>query len=271
MRCEICTPAGRKQYLSILYKYLVSQRSEFECWQLWVNTTNDADIEYMKELARQNDWIKLIPCPVRPNNIDTIGLFFPENATREDTLYIRFDDDVVFMELDFIKKLKLARLLNPVPFLVYPNIINNAIISNLHYRNLLIKYEKTPGYACMDDVGWKDAYFTEAVHHAFLKSLQVGDISQWKKSFNVWKCHDYERVSINCIAWFGGMMKPFKFSFEEEQILSVEIPKSIKRANYIFNDPVCVHYAFGPQREHLDTTDILQQYCDLATKITGIP
>lgn len=269
MRCEICTPAGRKQYLSILYKYLAKQRSEFECWQLWVNTTNDKDIEYMTELARQNDWIKLVACPVLPNNINTIGLFFPENATREDTLYIRFDDDIVYMELDFIKKLKAARLHHTGPFLIYPNIINNAIISNLHYHNLLVAYNKDPGYKCMDDIGWKDGKFAEAVHRAFLHDLHNGDINRWKKTFNVWRCYDYERVSINCIAWFGGMMKPFKFSFEEEQILSVEIPKAICRANYIFSDPICVHYAFGPQREHLDTTDILEQYCELADKITG--
>lgn len=270
MRCEICTPAGRKQYLSILYKYIAKQRSEFECWQLWINTTNDADIEYMKELACQNDWIKLVACPELPNKIDTIGLFFPKNATRDDTLYIRFDDDIVFMELDFIKKLKAARLQNSGPFLIYPNIINNAVISNLHYRNLLITYDKDPNYKCTDDVGWKDGKFCEAVHRAFLNDLQGGDISRWKKTFNIWRCQDYERVSINCIAWFGSMMKNFKFSFEEEEILSVKIPMAIKRANYIVSDPICVHYAFGPQREHLDTTDILKQYSDLATKITGL-
>jgi hypothetical protein len=271
MRCEICTPAGRKEHLEILYKYIKAQKEDFDIWQVWVNTTNLADIEYMKTLALENSWIKLVPCPVLPNNINTIGLFFPNNATQDNTIYIRFDDDIVYMELDLIKKLKAARLKYSEPFLVYPNIINNAIISNLHYRNLLFSYKKTPGYLCMDDVGWKDPEFTETIHRALLQSIQDGDTDRWKKTFNLWKCSDFERVSINCISWFGEAMRPFNFSFEEEQVLSVEIPKHINRPNLIIGDTICVHYAFGPQRDHLSKTDILQQYRDLATKITGIP
>jgi hypothetical protein len=266
MRCEICTPAGRKVYLQILYKYLKAQRNEFDCWSLWMNTNNEDDIAFMKTLASENDWIKLVECPQKPHGIDTIGLFF-QFAKKEDTIYIRLDDDIVFMELNFVKKLKEIRLKYPDPFLIYPNIINNSIISYLHYRYKLFEYEKSPGYACMDDIGWKDPLFSEAIHRAFLASVKSLSIDKWKKSFSIWKCADFERVSINCMSWFGSKMIPFNITIEEEQVLSAIIPKHINSPTYITNSPICVHYAFFTQRPHLDTTDILQQYRDIANSI----
>jgi hypothetical protein len=41
----VVTPAGRKQYLEILFKYILNLKSVITEYRLWVNTTNNDDIE----------------------------------------------------------------------------------------------------------------------------------------------------------------------------------------------------------------------------------
>lgn len=266
MRCEIVTPAGRKRYLEILYLYLKSQKSEFDIWQLWINTADKDDIEYMNELAANHNWIKLYPCTVPVRGNDSISSFFGENVHRDDTIYIRLDDDIVYLSPNFIADLKAARLKNPLPFLVYPNIINNAPISHLHFRNNLISHDKIPQYNLLDDVGWNDPLFAEQLHNSFIKSIEENNINLWRSSFREWNLFNYDSVSINCICWFGTMMKNIQVGIPEEQFLSHFIPAALKLPNLIVNQPICAHYAFYTQRDHIDTTNILQKYKNIALR-----
>ena len=56
----VVTPAGRKKYLEKLYLHLKNQKQDFHYWHLWVNTSDINDINYMKELEKNNLWIKLV-------------------------------------------------------------------------------------------------------------------------------------------------------------------------------------------------------------------
>ncbi|NBX51409.1 hypothetical protein EBT25_16145, partial [bacterium] len=47
---------------------------------------------------------------------------------------------------------------------------------------------------------------------------------------------------------------------EDEAWLSAHAPKVMKQYNVIFGGFVCVHYAFGPQRDHLEKTNVLDLY-----------
>jgi len=266
-KCEIVTPAGRKRYLEILYEHLKIQKEDFDTWQLWCNTTNIEDIEYMKLLEKENSWIKVIESKVTIDGNNSIPHFF-EYTKNEDTVYIRLDDDIVYLSPKFIKKLKTLRLENPEPLFIYPNIINNAIISHIHYRNEIINYPFFPGYACMDTIGWKDPVFCEKIHETFLNSLNNNKLDIWTKSFNKWTLNHYERVSINCICWFGSVMKNNikQIIPDEEDYISCQLPKMFNKYNVIFSEPICSHYAFFTQREYIDTrTKILDKYKKLVT------
>lgn len=268
MRCEIVTPAGRKRYLEILFRYLKSQKSEFEIWQLWINTVNDEDIQYMNKLAAENDWIHLYPCKVPVNGNESISSFFGDNVRRDDTIYIRLDDDIVYLSPNFIADFKGARLRNPIPLLIYSNIINNATISHLHFRNNLIKYDKIPNYDAMDDIGWKDGVFAEKLHEAFINSIEKDTLDLWRSSFRQWALINYENTSINSICWFGTSMKYIQVGSPEEPFLARFVPSTIKVPHIIVNEPICAHFAFFTQREHLEkNTIILQKYIELADKI----
>jgi len=271
-RCEVVTPAGRKRYIEILYKYLNSQKKDFDIWQLWLNTTNKEDINYMKNLEKENSWIKCIDLKIPYNGNLSIHSFF-EETKREDTIYIRLDDDIVYLSPNFIKEFKEIRIKNKNPLFIYPNIINNAIISHIHYRNNLVNFPDFAGYNCMDIVGWKNPHFCEAIHKSFLQCIEEDEekgLDLWRKSFNIWTLNHFERVSINCLSWFGSTMKNkiIKIDKDEEQDIAVEIPKKFKNYHIIYNGPICAHYSFFTQRDHIDNkTNILERYNKLSDKL----
>ena len=51
-RIVVVTPAGRKRYLEILFRYILKLRPIMDEYRLWVNTENNEDIEYMNENRR---------------------------------------------------------------------------------------------------------------------------------------------------------------------------------------------------------------------------
>ena len=77
-----------------------------------------------------------------------------------------------------------------------------------------------------------------------------------------WILHLYERVSINVISWRGDEFAKFggNVGRDEELWLSSEYPSQINRPNKIIGDTLFIHYAFFPQRSHLEETDILEKY-----------
>lgn len=270
-KCVVVTPAGRQRYIEILYCYLKSQREQFNTWQLWLNTTVKSDIEYMRSLERENSWIQCVEAQWTINGNRSIGQFF-RYTVEPDTIYIRLDDDIVYLEPDFISTLYTQRLLHKEPLFVFPNIINNAIISHLHYKNNLIDYSAgVPGYNCLDKHGWKSGEFTEAIHTAFIDSIKTNTVNKWKSSFTTHVPINYARVSINSIAWFGSEMEKIYHLIppvDEEQNIAVTIPKKFKTPNLIVNTPLCAHFAFFTQRPYLEEhTTILQQYKGLADKL----
>lgn len=259
-QCIVVTPAGRKRYLRILLKNLEKQRSDFDRWHLWLNTNVPEDVEYIESLPKKHDWIIVVRPKTPVNSVDSRNIHgFFEYAREPHTVYIRLDDDIVYLDPDFIKKLRDYRRQNPEPFLVYGNIINNAIVSHLHQRNQRFQYPQKSGYECMDPVGWSDPAFARAIHDAFLRDLESGvGTEAWTRSFSLWHLWDQERVSINCISWIGSDMP--RVQEDEEQFLSVEYPRMKARYNVILGDAICSHFAFYTQRSLMDTTNILERY-----------
>lgn len=263
MNIEIVTPAGRKRYLEVLYKHLKSQKNDFNKWTLWINTCNEEDVNYCKQLTQENEWIQTITPDLRPRGRRTIYQFF-KYACDPDSVYIRFDDDMIWIEKDFIKNLTNFRINNPEYFLVYPNIINNSIIDHLNQRTEALILNNLINYDCFDNNGWSNSKVAEQKHNNFIDSIINFDIEKFK--FKKWVLNRYERVSINCISWLGNEFQKFdgKVHNDEEQWLTVEAPKIFNKYNIIYGEPICSHYAFFTQRDYLDNqTDILKKYINL--------
>ena len=261
----VVTPAGRRRYTSLLFAHLASQRADFDEWHIWLNTSDAEDIAYFRELERDHPWVVCKPLTVPLKGCLSIFSFFKE-CQDVSSVYLRLDDDVVWLEPGFVKSMFDFRLAHPEFFLVYGNIVNNAVISHLQCRFGNIEYAKPVTYACMCPIGWGDADFSETLHKRFIEAVRNGTTNHWK--FTSWDLFDYERVSINCISWLGSEFAAFDGNVgkDEEQWLSVDKPKQLKKKNIIYGGALCAHYAFHTQRKKLDQTNILDEYVSLLPK-----
>ena len=254
----VVTPAGRKRYLELLIPQIVALKPYVDEYRLWANTTDADDLAYMDEVAeRHPGFVVVEPLSIPHYGNLSIHSFF-KNCVDKDTVYVRFDDDVILIDspsafADLIR----FRIANPRYFLVYGNILNNAILSHIHQRLGNLDLEAgVSGYDCMDEVGWCDPRFAENLHR------QVLGGPLYRFHFAGWNLYLYERVSINCISWLGSNFASFggAVGYDEELWLSVDKPRESQQMNFIFGGFVCVHYAFHPQRDHMDSTDILNLY-----------
>lgn len=268
-KCVVVTPAGRKRYMEILLPYILREKEFIDEYRIWVNTNNNEDIQYFQYLHNKySNFITLDYSadkdPYKGNGGRAIHNFF-KNTIDNNTIYIRLDDDIVWLEENFIKNLYNFRSNNPQYFLVYGNIINNAIIDHIHQRLGVLPEKPVIGYGCMDHYGWWEPTMAEIKHKIFLDNLKNNTINKYK--FSQWVLNAYERVSINAISWLGEEFAKFngKVGGDEEQWLSVEKPTLLKKYNTIYGGALCSHFAFFTQRQYLDsTTDILEQYKNFA-------
>lgn len=253
----ITTPAGRQKYLSILLKNLLKCRSEFDRWDIWLNTNVDSDIKYIHDISKEYEFINIVYSTVEYNGSRSIFNFF-KHTTKQDEVYIRLDDDVVYIERDSLNKLFNARISDTTSFLLFGNIINNSLMTYLQQRLGVLSTEYgQASYNCTCDVGWNSPVFAECVHRDFLNNRE-------NKSFYIpnWLLLDYERVSINVIAWRGDEFNKFdgEVFWDEEVWLTCIKPREIGAVNKIIGNTLFAHYSFFTQRDHMSSTDILKLY-----------
>ena len=265
----VVTPAGRRRYLEILSRYVLAS-PYMDQWQLWVNTEDLQDLAWMLELTvcestrggRVEAFFGGDPSKGNAN----IHTFYP-NAAEPDTIYVRLDDDIVWLAPDFFEQLLDSRLGSPDTFLLSANVVNNAICDHLHQRTGALGFQRgAVGYACMDPTGWNNPAHAEYAHRSFL--ADAGSLCWRRWRFPDWTLFQGERFSINAICWTGeDMQKVLKLGgvgLDEEANLACSFPLHLQKWNKIAGRAVCSHFAYHTQRDHLDQTDLLDQYRRLA-------
>lgn len=265
----VCVPFGRRRYTEVQFKHILKQRNNIDEYRLWLNTKNEDDLHYAYHLqSSYSDFVTLDASRLGSATVGTnlnIGGFFA-GCCDVDSIYIRVDDDIVWFEDDFFNGIFKFRELNPQPFLIYANIINNAFIDSL--RQGEGKFLDVPliGLNCSDKVGWENAPVAEKKHRVFLKSLAIKESLDNYKICN-FKLNCFSRVSINAIAWLGETFNKFNGvveSSDEEVWLSTIKPKQLNQPNLICGKYLCSHFAFFTQRKLLDNTNILSEYSKYA-------
>jgi hypothetical protein len=191
----------------------------------------------------------------------SINAFF-KNCIDKDSIYIRFDDDVVWMESDTIEKIARKRLEDNSSFIISPLVINNAVCTNI-----LINQEKISGrpyvkaYA-FDEVGWVSPYYASHLHNEFIKKIKNNKVDSMRVSDVPVATN---RFSINCISWLGETFANFGGVVlgDEEEFLSCIKPIALGKSNLIVGDAIVAHFSFYTQRGYLDQTDILERYAEI--------
>lgn len=273
------TPSGRKRTQSILVDNLSRFTDIIDEYQVWMNTDNSQveDQQWLRSLPDTYEWITVVDRPkgvekLSPKQMNT-GYFYV-NTTEEDTIYIRFDDDIVFIDDNFFQNLLDFRIDNPDYFLVMANIWNNAIISYIHQQLGTVPDEpyRVEEPFCMDPIGWRNGKFAELLHRTLIDKIRSG--TGQTLYFDRADLTNVDRFSISCFCFFGKDFAKFRgivgqrregiIRHDEEVWLTEVYPTLNDKLNTICGSALVAHYSFFAQRPYLDTLDILQKYKELA-------
>lgn len=280
-RIICCTPAGREKYLSIFKKFIYRKMEEglIDGWQLWLNTVDASDIAYLESMERENPKVKIYRIGEQINSTGFYETFNPlkthlffANAQDDDTIYIRFDDDIIWCAEDAIEKICKARIDNPKAFMVTPNIVNSTICNSYHQENGALSEEagkvkrytvSDPNYAYLDEFNYSDGKLFDHIHNTFKKHYEEGTLDKYyvpSRSYD-----EYERFSICCICWFG--KDKISLGYIEEPQLAWELPEALNRPNFFVGDALLVHMSYHTQRPYAEATgDVHLKFYETITK-----
>jgi hypothetical protein len=281
-RITVAIPSGRKASQAILLNHLRRYRNVIDEIQLWHNTHGQPeDDAWLKSLpAAYGGWARLIPRrtdrPVQhPKQLNTGGFYI--HTTDPDTIYFRFDDDIVYIHPDYFTNMVRFRLENPEYFLVFGNCWNNAIISYLQQQagNISREYGDIANF-CMDPVAWESPEFACYVHDLLFRKIADNHVPDL--FFDRYVLPRGHQFSVSNFCWFGkdfagfggevmamdtGRMVPS----EEEGWLTRIKPVELNRDNAVCGTGFVSHFSFYPQRQTLIERGYLSQYADLAERM----
>lgn len=260
----IITITHRTDTIQILAKYLSKQRSSFDEWHIWANTSDNNVLDLLNSLDAK------IIRPERSNPKDALHnlhWFYKQDSYDENTDYLKLDDDIVWLEPEFVEKIYNRRQLYNQYFLIAPNIINNAVINHLHMRFGTIPWHDRCWYGYMDAFAWGNPIFAETIHRSFLSDISNNCYQKWY--FNKWVLDMREQISINAVCWRNTDMAKIANFIDggDEYWINNYGPIATDKHSCIVGDILCAHYSFHVQKTHLDTTDILEQYKNLADSV----
>ena len=255
----VVTPAGRERHLSVLRKYIEKEMDKglIDGWQLWKNTNIQSDVDYLYHMANENPKIEV-------KEIAGLGSYdgynickFFQFAQDDDTIYLRVDDDIVWIEDGAILNLINYRLENREPFIVCANIVNNTVIGRIHQNiGALSKEVGECSGERLDSFAHRDEKFAELTHKTFRELRESSRL--WIYHFIVNKLSAYEPFSISCFAFFG--KDHFAPAPDEEMWISSYQPNLLSRPNVICGSSLVVHYAYYTQRPFLDSKPEYHDY-----------
>lgn len=261
------TPAGRAKHMAILKKYIYREMRSglIDHWQLWKNTGVPEDVAYLESMVVENDQVELVDIGVHEYNPYNIQKFY-NYTTDENTIYLRFDDDIVWMDETAIEALVKTRLEHPEAFVVSANIVNNTLIGWIHQSiGVSDTAFGTLSFQRLDEVGWRNPEYAEYMHTNFIRKYGEEELNQYM--FPFWKLIGYNAFSISCFAYFGFDLQPIDNPDEELWISEIR-PRAMNRPCLIDGTALVVHYGYHTQRALLDQKPyILDFYRDLCEKV----
>lgn len=175
-----------------------------------------------------------------------------------DALFLKCDDDIVYMDLDGLAGFIDHRRKNPHYFVTSANVVNNGVCAYFQQVSgalpqSLGHFERPPGG--FGGTLWTDPNKANNLHDFFLASP--------KKEFPLpSKVVDWqERQSINFIAWLGSDLQHMALARgDDEKMLTVDLPAFLERPTAIYSDFTVSHLSFGPQEKGVDVNRLITAY-----------
>lgn len=254
--------AGRKRYLEILFKYVKKLIDDhlIDEFHLWDFTHEKSDSEWIREFDFQIMEVK------NKNSWREYYEFYANLTTDPDTVLVKIDDDIVFIDTEQFEAFIRRRRENPEYLLAFANIVNNRVVA-LAQRHFglwpTFTFEELNKIHFSSDI-------CKRVHEYFLDNWVqfVGQARERKK----WPT-DPTLININFFAILGKDLPLLHECWSDDEMnLSVNLPSKIGRRNYIDGSFVVSHFAFGTQRDSgLNETELLKKYLELSVALLDLP
>ncbi|MGL4199666.1 MAG: hypothetical protein ACRCSX_18095 [Allorhizobium sp.] len=185
-----------------------------------------------------------------------------------DALFLKCDDDIVYMDLDGLAGFIDHRRKNPHYFVTSANVVNNGVCAYFQQVSgalptSLGHFERPPGG--FGGTLWTDPDKANKLHDFFLaapkKELPLpSKVVDWQ-----------ERQSINFIAWLGRDLQHMGLARgDDEKMLTVDLPAFLERPTAIYSDFTVSHLSFGPQEKGVDVNRLIAAYDSLMREKLGI-
>ena len=308
MKLIVVTFAGRKRYMEILFKYILKNKKFINEYHLYLATTNTEDVRYIYEFQKENsDFVKVIALESYDNfNKAEVWNLSYKNCLDEDTIYLKIDDDVVFVDDNLFTEFIDFRKNSDSP-IVFPHIINNIISTPLLEKNDKIKtgmlnnqfvintWSKTierikpqieklklnfpsreftvtnllSQNEILCPIAWGILEYSKISHLLFLEIIKSTVISSiYTENINLM---EFQPISIQCCSWLGKDLKKYTEMFgdvgsEDEPWISVYLPVWAGKPNVIFGKSVVSHFSSYNQDDYLISCGILEEYKKIFNK-----
>ncbi|WP_328712571.1 hypothetical protein [Nocardia salmonicida] len=188
----------------------------------------------------------------------------------EDAVFLKCDDDIVYIQLDRLADFIRFRIDQQRYFLVTANVVNNNVCAYYQQKSgaipsSLMTLELPPGG--FRGTLWGSAELANGLHNHFLDHPNA-----FEQDTTI-PISLSERLSINFVSWLGkdlSYMSAISADGDDERILSVDIPSYLKRPNCIYPGFVASHLSYYAQEAALDTAALMSRYRKLADE-RGLP
>lgn len=262
-KVKMYIPGGRRQYMELLLPQLFRNNGFEHVDEIMIlnNARKNSDKEYIDSLNGTNKIVVY-----KTDNVT--GSFnyicdFYRNTCDEDTIYIKIDDDIVFIDDNLIETLLKAKISKPDSFCIFPITINNAFSNCVlkHFGKEYVDFPNIPQpleyHDFPSDYLYESNEGATKCHNNFFETYPHLDKYMFDDCYSFAK----SRMSINCICYWGG---DFKKIFNDghdlrndEQVITRKYPQMYNKFNCLIGTALCCHYSFGFQ--HLND-DLLEGY-----------
>jgi hypothetical protein len=298
MKTIVVTFAGRKKFMEILFPYIKKYEHKIDEYHIYAATNNQEDLDYIEKFSSENEFVKVFRA--EPGR-DPIYLWNEcyKNSQDENSVYLKLDDDIVFIDDSLFTDFLEFRKNNPQYPIIYPMIVNNLYTSWILQEKMALQFsQKTnfnerwnsvndriinylkdnpipdrlihviPEDFALCPIGWGNTEFAKSVHNKFLECLESNRMDIFKNTIDGTKgmiLDNYPPVSINCCSWLGSSMKEYTAKYgdvwQDEIWLSVYLPILSGKPNYIYFDSVVSHFSYYKQMEGgILESNILSRY-----------
>ena len=272
------TPCGRWRYMNLLAAHVAreQERGHIDEWVLFQNAFTHEDAANAARLAGQYPWCTALQPRDGRKGFATpftahLSDFYKWMKQEPDAIYVRLDDDIIYIDENAVPRLVKYRLANPKPFAIFPVIINNVRTSYQMQQVGVVPREWGEIKNEMCNIhAWKNPTYVYNLHRKALDSLKRGTLVQdFTMPTGSFEDIDYSdkwaagNISINCFAIAGSDLFGAEVPWDEEGHYSLFRPKALNRTNARVGDAMVIHFAYHTQTKFMDGTGMLAEYAKL--------